>query len=105
MPENAWYFLPLHILKDLWQNNRTLLLLTFLLFVTMLGTVWLTYNTRLLIVEKGKLSFEQQSLEHEFVHLTLEETTLMDKTRIAQISREKLGMQSVAHEQEILLRE
>lgn len=81
------------------------LLLMLLTFFTGLATVWITHQTRLLIVEKGKLAFQVQTLDHELIHLTLEETTLMDKKRISRIVNHSLNMQAVTRSQEVLIEE
>ncbi|MDG6897731.1 hypothetical protein A6A19_07005 [Actinobacillus delphinicola] len=93
------------IFSDLGKSNKSVLFLTLLLFITGLATVWITHGTRLMIMEKGKLTFQNQSLAHEAVNLTLEETTLSDKSRVEDIAQNYLHMQPVKHTQEVLLME
>lgn len=90
--------------RYLW-HSKGILFLMLLTFISALGCVWLTHSTRLLIVEKGKLAFQVQRLDHEWVNLTLEETTLMDKNRISHIAHQNLQMQSIQPNQEILVTE
>lgn len=94
-----------HIAKDLYQNGKTVLILLFLLLFTTTKIVALTYTTRELIKEKSHLTLQTQTLEHEAINLILEETTLMDKSRISHIARRRLQMKPVEHSQEILVAE
>ncbi len=91
------------LFSDLSEKLKFVLLLTLLLFITGLGSVWITHNTRLLIIEKDNLSFQLQSLENEAVNLTLEETTLSDKSRIESIATNNLHMQPIAHSQRVFM--
>ncbi|WP_293729317.1 cell division protein FtsL [uncultured Actinobacillus sp.] len=91
------------VIQDLFEMNKTVAVLIFLIAVTAVSTVWVTYQTRMLVAEKGELVFEKQALENEYVNLKLEETTLSDNTRIEGIARANLGMVSVTPEQEVVI--
>ncbi|WP_273403257.1 cell division protein FtsL [Actinobacillus porcinus] len=91
------------VIQDLFEMNKTVAVLIFLIAVTAVSTVWVTYQTRMLVAEKGELVFEKQALENEYVNLKLEETTLSDNTRIEGIARVNLGMVSVTPEQEVVI--
>lgn len=91
------------IWDDLLSANKTLIILVILVIVTALGTVWITHQTRLLIAEKGNLIIENQSLENEYLNLTLEEATQSLSSRIENIATQNLKMKRVPVEQEVLI--
>ncbi len=91
------------VIQDLFEMNKTVVVLIFLIAVTAVSTVWVTHQTRMLVAEKGELVFEKQALENEYVNLKLEETTLSDDGRIKGIASTDLGMQSVTPEQEVVI--
>lgn len=104
MPNSSRY--PLHsvILDDLFAYNKILILLTFLLSLTALSTIWITHQTRLLIAEKSHLLIQQQALNNEFINLTLEENTYSHNV-IIEKKAHALGMHNIKPEQQVLILE
>ncbi|TCP95001.1 cell division protein FtsL [Cricetibacter osteomyelitidis] len=92
------------ILDDVFSSNKLLLTLLVSLVITMIGTIWLTHQTRQLVSDKGDLVFEKQQLEREYRNLILEETTEGNSTRIQARAR-KLGMGRIENDQEVLILE
>ncbi|WKT01034.1 cell division protein FtsL [Gallibacterium salpingitidis] len=90
------------IVDDIFQANKTVMLLLIALLITAVSTVWITHLTRLAINEKNQLQTEYQALQSEALNLRLEDSALSDRTRIEGISRQ-LGMQSTQDEQEVLI--
>lgn len=95
----------LYMAKDICRNGKCLFFLIFLLFITMMGIVYLTHTTREFIKQKGILGLQSQTLIHEAINLTLEETTLMDKSRVRNLAQLHLQMKPVERSQEILVSE
>lgn len=90
------------IVDDIFQANKTVMLLLFALLLVAVSTVWITHLTRLAINEKNQLQIEYQALQSEALNLRLEDSALSDRTRIEGIARQ-LGMQSTEDEQEVLI--
>lgn len=105
MKENSSSSAFFDILKDLLSKNKLLILLFFLLLITAFLTVWFTYSTRLLIIEKNQLIVQRQALENEVINLKLEETIFSDKTRIENFAKQKLNMQQINPKKEVLVYE
>ncbi|MDD7569130.1 MAG: cell division protein FtsL [[Actinobacillus] rossii] len=93
------------VIQDLFEMNKTVVALILLIVATAVSTIWVTYQTRMLVAEKGELIFEKQAFENEYVNLKLEETTLSDNTRIEAIATVRLGMARVKPEQEVVILE
>ncbi|HBO38395.1 MAG TPA: cell division protein FtsL [Pasteurellaceae bacterium] len=93
------------IMDDLFSSNKLVVFLLLIIVVTAVGTVWITHQTRMLVSEKGELTFTKQALENEYLNLKLEETTQSDNTRIEAIATLKLGMKRVESEQEVVILE
>ena len=92
------------IMEDLFTSNKLVLILLLAITISVLGTVWITHQTRGLVAEKGDLVLQHQALENEFLNLKLEEATLSDNTRIEAIAKQ-LGMQRATPEQEVVILE
>ncbi|MBN6075287.1 cell division protein FtsL [Aggregatibacter actinomycetemcomitans] len=104
LENNDRYPLQNIIMEDLFTSNKFVLILLLLIVITALGTVWITHQTRSLVMEKGDLVLQHQALENEFLNLKLEEATQSDNTRIEAIAKQ-LGMQRVTPEQEVVILE
>lgn len=104
LQNNDRYPLQEIIIEDLFTSNKLVLILLFAITASALGTVWITYQTRGLVAEKGELVLQHQALENEFLNLKLEEATLSDNTRIEAIAKQ-LGMQRATSEQEVVILE
>lgn len=102
---NLSYGLIFGILIDLIRNYKGRIILLLMLFITMLSIVYVTYQTRLLIIKKNDLNFQIQRLDQEEINLKVEETTLMHKNHIEYMAKDVLKMQDIDVNQEILLRE
>lgn len=99
---NERYPLRQIILDDLTSHNKVALLLLALVIGTAVITVWITHQTRLLTAEQGKLTYANQKLDNQYIHLQLEENSLSQKSRIEAVA-EKFGLHSVNKEQEVIL--
>ena len=105
MKETASRTVFLDILKDLFFKDKLLIVLLISLLLTAIFTVWFTYSTRLLIIEKNQLQVQRQALENEAINLKLEETIFLDKTRIENLAKQKLNMQQIDPKEEVLVYE
>ncbi|MFC0309773.1 cell division protein FtsL [Gallibacterium trehalosifermentans] len=90
------------IVDDIFQANKTVILLLLALVIVGVSTIWVTHLTRLVINEKNQLQIEYQALQNEALNLRLEDSALSDRTRIEGIAR-RLGMQSMQDDQEVLI--
>jgi cell division protein FtsL len=87
---------------DLWRHKWRMLLA-----VTTLGSamavVLVTHGTRQLTSEYNELMAEQDRLDIEWRNLLLEQSTLMEHSRIEALARNKLGMSRPAPSEEKLV--
>ncbi|KGQ27090.1 cell division protein FtsL [Gallibacterium anatis] len=90
------------IVDDIFQANKTVMLLLIALLISAVSTIWVTHLTRLAISEKNQLQTEYQALQSEALNLRLEDSALSDRTRIEGIAKQ-LGMQSTRDDQEVLI--
>lgn len=90
------------ILDDIIRHNKVALMLLVGVIISALSTVWITHQTRLLTAEQGKLTAANQKLENHYIHLQLEENSQSQKWRVEAVA-EKLQLQSVKKEQEVIL--
>lgn len=90
------------ILDDLTSHNKIALLLLLGVVISAIATIWITHQTRLLTAEQGKLAQTNQKLEHQYVHLQLEENSKSNKSRVEAVA-DKFGLQPVKKEQEVIL--
>ncbi|MDK9430021.1 cell division protein FtsL [Gallibacterium anatis] len=90
------------IVDDIFQANKTVMLLLIALLISAVSTIWVTHLTRLAISEKNQLQTEYQALQSETLNLRLEDSALSDRTRIEGIAKQ-LGMQSTQDDQEVLI--
>lgn len=91
------------IFADLLSANKLLIVLTILVVLSALSTVWVTHQTRILIAEKGNLLVEHQSLEGEYLNLRLEEKTHSHQSKIEDTATQDLKMKLVPPEQEVII--
>ncbi|MGQ0285746.1 cell division protein FtsL [Pasteurellaceae bacterium 22721_9_1] len=91
-------------LEDMFSANKVVIALLLAIVLTALGTIWVTYQTRVLVSEKGALVFEKQALENEYVNLRLEETTLSDNRYIETMAT-NIGMKRIDPVQEVVILE
>jgi cell division protein FtsL len=61
---------------------------------TAIGVVYARHQHRVLFVQLNKLDRERDELNIEFGRLQLEQATVAESTRVEQIARDRLGMQS-----------
>ncbi|WP_439256589.1 cell division protein FtsL [Lonepinella sp. BR2271] len=91
------------LIQDIFSANKLALCLLLAIVVTAVGTIWITYQTRALISQKGMLIYEEENLENKFLNLTLEEDSLSDTHRIESMAIDGLGMNRVKPEQEVVI--
>ncbi|QLB13369.1 cell division protein FtsL [Bisgaardia hudsonensis] len=91
------------VIDDLFRDNKLLIVLVLAVFCSAIGTIWMTYQTRLLVIEKENLLLQRQAIQNEFRNLQLEEVTLTDNTRIEAIAKFKLNMEKIQPEKEVIL--
>lgn len=90
------------ILDDLTAHNKVALLLLLGVIISAVATIWVTHQTRLLTTEKGKLEQINQKLEHQYVHLQLEENSKSQKSRVEAVA-DRLDLHPIKKEQEVIL--
>lgn len=90
------------ILDDLTGHNKVALFLLLAVIISAVATIWITHQTRLLTAQQGKLVQTNQKLEHQYVHLQLEENSKSQKSRVEAVA-EKFGLQPIKKEQEVIL--
>lgn len=91
------------IFEDLVSANKLLIVLTILVVLSALSTVWITHQTRILVAKKSNLVVENQSLEQEYLNLRLEEKAHSLHSDIESFATQKLKMKSVLAEQEVVI--
>ncbi|WHL24960.1 MAG: cell division protein FtsL [Candidatus Blochmannia vicinus] len=83
------------IYNDLYFYGKQQLLLLFLVLVSAMLVILVTYNTRLMIMDREKIILEKDVLDIEWRNLILEEKILSDHSRIERIAINKLKMHYV----------
>lgn len=91
------------ILSDLLKQNKIPLLLVLGILATAIATIWVTQQTRLLTIQKGKLEYANKALSDYYVHLQLEEDSLSRRERVEKVATDNLGLSPVKKEQEVIL--
>lgn len=90
------------ILADLFSQNKIALLLLLAVVASAFVTVLLTHETRELTAQKGQLEERNQDLENYYIHLQIEENTLVRQKHENGVAG-RLGLQAVKKEQEVML--
>ncbi|AWX14517.1 cell division protein FtsL [Mergibacter septicus] len=102
--KNERYPLYQVILSDLYTSNKLLIFLVLSVLATAMATVWITYQTRLLVEEKSELTIEYSLLKNEQLNLSLEEQTLSDNLRVEPLAQQ-LGMKVISNSSEVVIEE
>lgn len=93
------------ILSDLYTANKLVIFLVLSVVVTSIATIWVTYQTRLLVEEKSELTIEYSLLKNEQINLNLEDQTLSDNLRVEPLAEEQLGMRVINNSNEVVVEE
>ncbi|MDT9587482.1 MAG: cell division protein FtsL [Candidatus Arsenophonus melophagi] len=91
------------IAYDILWNGITPLILFILIIVSAISIITVSHHTRLLTVKKDLMTEEKESLDIEWRNLILEESSLVNHSRIERFSMEKLHMIHVDPTQEHIL--
>ena len=87
---------------DLWRHKWHMLL-ALLTLGSAMAVILVTHSTRQLTSEYNELMAEQDRLDIEWRNLLLEQSTLMEHSRIEVLARNKLGMSRPAPSEEKLV--
>lgn len=89
--------------SDLLNHGKLPILLLICILVTAMSVVMVTFETRNLIDRRDRLILEQDKLNVEWRNLILEEEVWGKQNRILQIAADRLNMNYVELEQEIVV--
>lgn len=92
MIENKRYNLVRIIYDDLYFHGKMQLFLLFLIIISAILIVWITYQTRYMISNREDFFAKKHSLECEWNNLILEREILSSHIRIERIALNKLHM-------------
>ncbi|MFW8590491.1 cell division protein FtsL [Glaciecola sp. 2405UD65-10] len=91
------------IMSDL-SRHLFLIILYFLVVASALSVVVSAHKNRQLMIAHERLIQEKDSLDVEWRHLIIEQSSLTEHNRIERMVDEKLGMRRPTREDEVLLR-
>lgn len=89
--------------SDLLNYGKLPMMLLTCILVTAISIIAVTFNTRILIDQREQLILEQDKLNVEWRNLILEEEVWGKQNRVLQIAMDRLNMNYVELEQEIVV--
>ena len=91
------------ILLDLFTVGRLPLLVLVLIFISAMGVVLVTHNTRQAITEKDRALVERERLDEEWRNLILEENALAEHNRVQKMAVSELEMKRPDPDKEVVI--
>ncbi len=91
------------IAYDIFRVGWIPLLLLVAIFVTAMGVVFNTHQTRQSITEKDLAYEERERLDNEWRNLLLEENALAEHSRVQQMATEELEMKRPDTDKEVVI--
>lgn len=88
---------------DLLTAGRVPLILLIMIFVSAMAVVFTTHNTRQAITEKDQALVERERLDNERRNLLLEETALIEHSRVQAIAKKELEMKRPDSDKEVII--
>lgn len=92
------------ILFDL-SRHKLILLLICVNTVTALSIIQVTHNSRAMIIHQDKLMQQRDDLEIQWRHLTLEQRTFAEHSRVEEIAVDSLDMYRPDAKEEVIIKE
>ncbi len=92
------------ILIDLFRVGRWNLILLIFIFISAMGVVMITHNTRQAIYEKDIALENREALGEQWRNLILEETALAEHSRVHKTATDELDMTRPKAENEEVIR-
>ncbi len=89
---------------DLFGVGRLHAILLFFIFISAIGVVLATHDTRQMVVEREKLLLEKDILDGEWRNLILEESALAEHSRVQSRSVDELNMERPAPDKEVIIK-
>ena len=89
---------------DLLGVGRLHAILLFFIFISAIGVVLATHDTRQMVVEREKLLLEKDILDGEWRNLILEESALAEHSRVQSRSVDELNMERPAPDKEVIIK-
>ena len=83
---------------------KLVMLLAMLVLASSLGVVYAKHETRKLFIELDSLKKERDEMNVEWGRLQLEQSTLATHGRIERAAKKRLGMETPAYEQILIVR-
>jgi cell division protein FtsL len=91
------------IALDLLTVGRVPLLLLIVLFISAMGVVFTTHQTRQVITKKEQAMMEREHLDNEWRNLLLEETALSEHSRVQDLAEKELDMKRPDSDKEVII--
>lgn len=91
------------IVTDLFKVGFIPLLLLIAIFITAMGVVLSTHDTRRAISEKDATLVERERLDSEWRNLILEETALAEHSRVQKMAMDELEMKRPEGDKEVVI--
>ena len=91
------------ILLDLFTVGRLPLLMLVLIFISAMGVVLITHNTRRAVTEKEQALVERERLDEEWRNLILEENALAEHNRVQKMAVAELEMKRPDPDKEVVI--
>lgn len=92
------------IILDL-LRHKLVIFLIFLNTATALGIIQVTHNSRATIIQQDKLMQQRDELENQWRHLTLEQRTFAEHSRVEDIATQELDMYRPDAKDEVIITE
>lgn len=92
------------ILFDLFRHKLVVLLIL-LNTVTAFSIIQVTHNSRATVIQQDKLMQQRDELEIEWRHLTLEQRTFSEHSRVEDIAKKDLDMYRPDAKDEVIIKE
>jgi cell division protein FtsL len=91
------------VLRDLFTVGRVPLLLLIIIFISAMGVVFSTHQTRQIISQKELALRESERLDGEWRNLLLEETALAEHSRVQTMAENDLEMKRPDSDKEVVI--
>lgn len=91
------------VLFDLLTTGKFSLILLIVIFITAMGVVFTTHQSRQVILERANTMAERERLNEEWRNLLLEETALSEHSRVQDLASKELDMKRPDPDKEIVI--
>ncbi|MCG7498186.1 cell division protein FtsL [Vibrio sp. Of7-15] len=89
---------------DLFSIGRWQFILLIFIFISAIGVVLVTHNTRQMIDQRENLLLEKDLLDGEWRNLILEENALAEHSRVQRLAMEELEMKRPEPDKEVIIK-